>query len=190
MESPVAVPHEAPPVDPARIYAIERPDSALLALYAIRAVVFTGAVFFPLVIVPLLLKYFTLRYRFDEHGVAISWGYFFRRETFLTYVRIQDIHLTRSFLERWLGIGTVEIQTASANAAATESLVGLRDDEAVRDFLYQRMRGHEQAAAAPKVEHTAEQAIDLLTQIRDQLRSAREGLAPSPAPAPPETPPT
>jgi putative membrane protein len=32
----------------------------------------------------------------------------------LTYARIQDIHVTRNIFERWLGIGTVQIQTASA----------------------------------------------------------------------------
>jgi membrane protein YdbS with pleckstrin-like domain len=179
MDTPQGV---APPVDPARVHAITGPARALLALYLIRAgfaSMFTLFIAFPFAIAPLLIRYWTLRYRFEEDAVVINWGLLFRRETIVPYGRIQDIHLTRSFLERWLGIGTVEIQTASSTRGAAESLVGLKDDEIVRDFLYQRMRGTEtlaHALPAPTADAAVEDPRALLTAIRDELRAARTAV--------------
>lgn len=174
---PTAEPVEAPPVDAERVYAITRPDRALFTLSILRAA--QGGPFALLLIVPFLIKFYTLRYRFDAEAVSMSWGFVNRQETFVPYARIQDIHLTRTLLERWLGIGTVEIQTASSTSGAEESLVGLRDYEVVRDFLYQRMRGHDAAAkpaAAATAPATNADALAALVAIRDELRATRQAL--------------
>jgi putative membrane protein len=159
----------APRVDLGRVHAIDRPDRALLVLYAIRSLLYSAFLAF----IPLYFRYHSLRYRFDEHGVAITWGILFRTDTFLTYQKIQDIHLTRSWLERLLGIGTVEIQTASSTRGAVESLVGLRDFELVRDFLYQSMRGHEadESARTPDAD-----PLEVLVAIRDEIRGLRSDV--------------
>ena len=86
---------------------ITRPHSRLLKYYFLISL-FAGPAF-PLAFLPLLFKYETLRYRFDESGVSMSWGILFRRETYLTYRRIQDIHLTRNIVQRWMGLATVSI---------------------------------------------------------------------------------
>ena len=65
---------------------------------------------------PLYFKYHTLRYKFDDEGIGMSWGVFWRREIHLTYARIQDIHLSRGLFERWLGLATIQVQTASGNS--------------------------------------------------------------------------
>ncbi|MGH7461422.1 MAG: PH domain-containing protein [Longimicrobiales bacterium] len=116
-----------------------RPRRALLFYYLLQSII-TG----PGIIVLLPLRYFrfrTLRYRFDPDGVTMRWGILFRREVSLTYARIQDIHLVSNLIERWLGLGRVQIQTASGNAAAEMTIEGLADYERVRDELYVRMRG-------------------------------------------------
>jgi putative membrane protein len=120
-------------------FAITRPAPVLLAYYALVSLV-TGPAF-PLVLLPLFCKYVTLRYRFDEKGISMSYGVLFRRETLLTYRRIQDIHLTHNIVQRWLGLATVSIQTASGAAGAEMAIEGILEAEALRDFLYQRMRG-------------------------------------------------
>ncbi|MCZ6643108.1 MAG: PH domain-containing protein, partial [Gammaproteobacteria bacterium] len=90
---------------------ITRPDSSLLVYYFIVSL---GAlVAFPFVFVPLFVRFKTLRYEFGDEGVAMSWGLLFRREVYLTYRRVQDIHVTRNILERWMGLAKVPIQTAS-----------------------------------------------------------------------------
>ena len=50
---------------------------------------------------------------FDEEGISVRWGILFRREINLTYARIQDIHLRSNFIERWLNLARIEVQTAS-----------------------------------------------------------------------------
>ncbi len=172
-------------VDPAPIRAITRPASALLTVYVLRTLAvtsFTGFTLFPLAIVPLLIRYYTLRYRFEDDAIVINWGLISRQETIVPYARIQDIHLTRSLLERWFGIGTVEIQTASSSRGAAESIVGLEHDELVRDFLYQRMRGNEPAPARPvapaqpDARPQPDDPRELLVAIRDELRAARTAV--------------
>ena len=167
------------PVDETEILAITRPHPRLLTLYFVRCLGATVA--FPIAFLPCYLRYLTLRYRFDNEGVAVSWGYFFRKETYLTYTRIQDIHVTRGIIERWLGLGTVEIQTAAGSSQAEEAIVGVTQFDAVRNFLYARMRGHELQAAGGQTSPAAtagDESLDsLLRDIRDELRGIHESLA-------------
>lgn len=160
--------------DPA---AITRPDPALMKYYIIVALLTTAGFLF--VIWPLLFKYRTLKYRFDDKGVSMSWGVLFHREIYLTYRRIQDIHVTRNFIHRWLGLSAVAVQTASGSSGAEMTIEGIRDPEALRDFLYHQMRGARgevddksdqpvQPGAKP-----ADDALSLLREIRDDLRRLR-----------------
>src|SRR5688500_19437055 len=111
--------------------------------------------FLPMMPFFLLLFYFrydTMRFQFDEEGISMRWGILFRREITLTYARIQDIHLTSNVVERWLRLAKIQIQTASASAAAEMTLEGLHEFELVRDFLYSKMRGVRGAVSTQPVE--------------------------------------
>ena len=74
----------------------------------------------------------------------------FRREIYLTYKRIQDIHVKRNVIERWLDIGTVEVQTASGSSSAELAIEGMEHFAEVRDYLYGRMRGFAGGASRPR----------------------------------------
>ena len=113
-----------------------------------------------------------MRYCFDDEGVSMRWGLLFRREVYLTYRRVQDIHVTRNIIERWMGLAKVPIQTASGTSGATMTIEGIRNPELLRDYLYERMRG-----ARELREDTArpeDEALALLREIRDELRSRQE----------------
>lgn len=162
-------------MDKARIFALERPHEKLLTLYLIRSLItllFTG----PLVVfvAPVLyFRYQTMRYRFDEEGVSMSWGLLFRREVNLTYARIQDIHLQSGIVQRYLGLADIQIQTASGSASAEMTIEGLLEFEAIRDFLYQKMRGTRgEQEGAQEAGGTAA----ALAEVRDELRGARLAL--------------
>jgi uncharacterized membrane protein YdbT with pleckstrin-like domain len=129
-----------------------------------------GCFLFPLLLVPLFFRYETLRYRFDDEGVFMSYGILFRREMQLTYARMQDIHLSQNILERWLNIGTVTIQTAGSGSASNMAITGVRHSELIRDYLYARMRGVREHKAEP----TGNDAV--LAEIRDALRDAAAAL--------------
>ncbi|MFG0256372.1 MAG: PH domain-containing protein [Phycisphaerales bacterium JB043] len=122
-----------------------------------------------------------MRYRFDDTGVSMSWGYFFHKEVRLSYRRLQDIHMTRNLLERWLGLAKVPIQTASGASGATMRIEGMSDPEGLRDFLYERMRGaRNQEEAGPDQEEEHNEITSLLLEIRDELRTRRStGDSPS-----------
>jgi putative membrane protein len=170
--------HEPAPPDPHTTfepYGITRPAPVLMTYYCLVSLV-AGPMFF-VALLPLWFKYLTLRYKFDDKGVSMSWGILFRREVLLTYRRIQDIHLTRNIVQRWLGLATVAVQTASGSAGAEMSIEGILEAEPLRDFLYAQMRGAkgmaDPAAAAPGPGPSApdggDEALTLLGEIRDAL---------------------
>jgi putative membrane protein len=153
----------------------------LLRYYVLMSLLAGPAFFVPLL--PLYFKYVTLRYHFDEKGISMSWGILWRREVLLTYRRIQDIHLTRNIVQRWLGLATVSIQTASGSASAEMSIEGILEAEALRDFLYAKMRGArgltDEAAGDKGAASPADEALTLLRDIRDSLAAlAARGASP------------
>lgn len=158
----------------AEVQAIERPVPALLAYYAIVSLL--GSVVFPIVLAVLYFRYHSLRYRFDDQGVSMQVGVLFRREMHVTYAKMQDIHLSRGLLERWLGIGTVRVQTAGAGAMGDLTIVGTRQAEAIRDYLYACMRGVRSPEAGAEVVTPASDAATLLRAIAVELERAREAL--------------
>ncbi len=178
-----------PPVSPAfDPRALERPDRSLLTYYAI--VCAFSLIAYPIVFLVHFFKYETLRYRFDDDGISLSWGFLFRRETNLTYRRIQDIHVTRNIIQRWMNLATVSIQTASGAASPEMRIEGVLEFDALRDFLYAQMRGAKSPTPpTPKPPHTSaspsqdsDEALTLLRDIRDSLavvlRRQRDGDTP------------
>ncbi len=171
-----------PSVDEAAILAIERPHANLWTYYALCCLVV-------LPLAPILLpvhwfRYHTMRYRFTAEGVSMSWGILFRRQVLLNYARIQDIHLQSNFVERWLGLARLLVQTASGNAAAEMTIEGLQEFEAVRDFPYSKMRGvkdaqHGPANAAPVAPGRGDDAelAATLREVAAELRELRQRLA-------------
>jgi len=168
-----------------RAAEVERPDGKLLVYYALASLVL-GPLFF-ILLIPLYFRFRTLRYEFGDDGISMRWGVLFRREIHLTYARIQDIHLRSNLVERWLGLGRLQIQTASGSSKAEMTLEGILEFEALRDFIYERMRGvsaHDavgnRGGAGQGVPNRAGESDDLnavLGQVAIELRAIRELLA-------------
>jgi putative membrane protein len=182
-------------VDDAAILAINRPEKALWTYYLLCCVALPPL--FPILILPMWFRYHTMRYKFTDEGISMSWGILFRREIILNYARIQDIHLQSNIVERWLGLARILVQTASGSASAEMTLEGISQFEAVRDFLYSRMRGvkdahhHAPAPAIPPVVAAAAGGLDAsgagelaatLREISRELRGIREALEAQPRP--------
>ena len=174
----------SPPVNDASILALERPHPNLFTYYWVLLLLFPPLL--PILILPVWFRYHTMRYRFTEEGISMRWGILFRKEIIVNYARIQDIHLRSNIIERWLGLARVLVQTASGNANAELTLEGLKEFEAVRDFLYSRMRGVTEAAGSP-ASHASSQTsagsdgdAELAAALRDvaeELRAVRSALA-------------
>jgi putative membrane protein len=180
-------PAKSAPFDPAAILAIDRPHPQLMTYYFVCCLLTVPL--FPILIIPHYFRYHTMRYKFDTEGVSMRWGILFRREVILNYSRIQDIHLQSNFIERWLGLGRVLIQTASGSATAEMTIEGLLEFEALRDFLYAKMRGaKEKSAHATGVSTvplsggamldatTAAELVTTLRAVSEEVRALREAI--------------
>ncbi|MEE4273118.1 MAG: PH domain-containing protein [Thermoanaerobaculales bacterium] len=170
---------ETASLTPDEIFAIERPDSSLMSYYVVASL--AAGPFFPFVLLPLYFRYHTMRYRFSDEGVSMRWGILFRKEINLTFARIQDIHLMSNFVERWLGLARIQIQTASGSAKAEMTIEGITDARALRDFLYERMRGAKgldvprpaPAASGTRAAAAPDEAAGLLREAAAELRALR-----------------
>ncbi len=171
---------QTPPFDPA---TTTRPIGALLRYYTIVSLM--TVIGFPFVFLPMYFKYRSLRYKFDDQGVSMSWGILFKREVYLTYRRIQDIHVSRGIIQRWLGLATVSVQTASGSAGAEMSIEGIGNPEGLRDYLYSRMRGskeepktneagQQEGTLAGADQGASDEALVLLNEILGQVKALRE----------------
>lgn len=189
-QSPLNITPVHPPAHDSAIFAIERPHANLWTYYLLTALVIPPL--FPFLVLPLWFRYHTMRYKFTPEGISMSWGILFRREVIVNYARIQDIHLRSNFVERWLGLARVLVQTASGNATAELTIEGLREFEALRDFLYSRMRGVKDhpapspthAAAASTSAPSAPPPDELAAALREtaaELRALREEIARRPS---------
>lgn len=173
--------------DEREIFALERPEPSLRVYYVLSSLLLGPFFFF--LLIPFYFRYKTLRYRFDNEGVSMRWGILFRREINLTYARIQDIHLESNIVERWLGLARIQVQTASGSAKAEMTIEGLSNTDALREFLYTRMRGGSRAsttvsdsasAVVPTEGTPAADDAELATALRaiaDEVRALRHELA-------------
>ncbi len=156
----------------AAVLAIEKPHKDLWTYYLIASLAFLFL--FPIAAVVLRFKFQTLRYRFTDEGISMSWGILFRRETIINYARIQDIHLRSNLIERWLGLARVLVQTASGNAGAEMTIEGVKEFELVRDFLYSRMRGVVDQPKAARPDKESAGSEDLAAALREVAAELRE----------------
>lgn len=164
----------------------DRPDRSLLTYYMVMGL-FAGPLY-PLAVIPMWIRYATLRYKFDEEGISMCWGFLFRREIYLTYKRIQDIHLTRNIVQRWMNLATISVQTASGKSEAEMSIEGFLEAESLRDFLYGKMRGaknHEstvaptsmvEAGSSSSISSPQAAVTDRATQALIDIRDAMQKL--------------
>lgn len=168
------------------------PDASLLRYYTLSSLLL-GPFFF-ILLLPRYFRYRTLRYEVDAEGITMRWGILFRREISLTYSRIQDIHLSSNVLERWLGLAKIQVQTASGSSGAEMTIEGLHAFEAMRDFLYSRMRGARDHFHGPPAREVALTGISapselagVLHEIAAEVRAIREIVSSPGDGSPPES---
>ncbi len=154
-----------------------RPHANLLKYYVLESLLL-GPFFF-VALIPRFLRFRTLRYHWDNEGITARWGVLFRREISLDFERIQDIHLRSNAVERWLGLAKVQVQTASGSSKAEMTIEGLQDFQAVRDFLYARMRGVRRGDAKPVSREpvASDAVVNALRETAAELRALRREMA-------------
>ena len=80
-----------------------------------------------------------------------------------------------------MGLASVAIQTASGSAKPEMTIEGILQVDALRDFLYSKMRGARGEATPESTEpEPADEALQLLHEIRDGLAGLRAAAAARP----------
>lgn len=69
------------------------------------------------------LIYQNFTYELTDSDIVIREGVITRKTTVIPYGRIQDIRTERTLIERFLGLATLEIETAGSSKVASETLI-------------------------------------------------------------------
>jgi uncharacterized membrane protein YdbT with pleckstrin-like domain len=127
--------------------------------------------------------YRSLSYEIHEDGVIVRVGILTRSVKHVPYRTVTNMTVRRGVLDRWLGLGSLDIQTAgiSGSSKAEQSLVGLENTDEVYALVaaaLRRFRGAMAPTAAGE-EGEAKQAPsadETLTALLGEVRAIRQIL--------------
>ena len=99
-------------------------------------IIFTGSV-----LVYSYLRIILFRYCIDEDEVIVEQGVLAKSYDSILYSRIQNVNIERSWIERILGLSTVNIQTAGSTTGAEAAIPGIRKTRAeqVRERIFDKI---------------------------------------------------
>ncbi len=115
--------------------------------------------------------YRSLRYEVQDDEVVVHVGIWTQSVKHVPYRTVTNLTAKRDILDRWLGTGTLNIQTAGMSGTenkAEQSLVGLADVQAVYALVAGQLRRFRGAMgpAAAEVEATPGEPGELLDEVR------------------------
>ena len=133
--------------------------------------------------VPLMLwsgpYYRSLAYEIGDEQVIVRQGVLTRAVKHVPYRTVTNITVKRGVLDRWLGLGTLEIQTAgiSGNQQAEQSLAGLPDADEVYERVAGQLRRFRGGMAPTQAEAEALSGTDeTLAALLAEVRAIRKAL--------------
>ena len=125
----------------------------------------------------------SLRYEIREDEVIVHAGVLTRSVKHVPYRTVTNLTVRRGVLDRWLGLGSLDIQTAgiSGTSKAEQSLVGLENADEVYALVaaaLHRFRGAMAPTAAGEEGETqqAPPADETLTALLSEVRAIRQVL--------------
>ncbi|MGA9350689.1 MAG: PH domain-containing protein [Anaerolineae bacterium] len=125
--------------------------------------------------------YRSLSYEIQDDEVIVHVGIWTKSVKHVPYRTVTNLTVKRDILDRWLGLGTLNIQTAgmSGQTGAEESLVGLPNVQEVYEIVVtelRRFRGGMAPTAAGVEGEPAEALADALSAILTEVRAIRQAL--------------
>jgi len=125
--------------------------------------------------------YRSLSYEVQDDEVIVRAGIWTKSVKHVPYRTVTNLTVKRDILDRWLGIGTLNIQTAgmSGTTGAEERLVGLTDVQEVYEIVVtelRRFRGGMSPTAAEAEGEPAITSTDALSAILTEVRAIRQAL--------------
>jgi membrane protein YdbS with pleckstrin-like domain len=123
--------------------------------------------------------YRSLSYEIGDDQVIVRQGVLTRAVKHVPYRTVTNITVKRGLIDRWLGLGTLEIQTAgiSGTQQAEQSLAGLTDPDEVYDLVVAQLHRFRGGMAPTQAEMEAPgNANETLAALLAEVRAIREGL--------------
>ena len=125
--------------------------------------------------------YRSLRYEVQDDEVVVNVGIWTKSVKHVPYRTVTNLQVKRDIVDRWLGIGTLNIQTAgmSGQKGAEERLVGLSDVQEVYEVVVQELRRFRGGMAPTQADVDADPAVTQqgsLGEILAEVRAIRKSL--------------
>jgi len=123
--------------------------------------------------------YRSLSYEIGDEQVIVRQGVLTRAVKHVPYRTVTNITVKRGLLDRWLGLGTLEIQTAgmSGTQQAEQSLAGLTDPQQVYDRVVAQLGRFRGGMAPTQAGAEATGSTDeTLAALLAEVRAIREAL--------------
>jgi putative membrane protein len=125
--------------------------------------------------------YRSLSYEIQDDEVIVRVGIWTKSVKHVPYRTMTNLTVKRDILDRWLGLGTLNIQTAgmSGTTGAEESLVGLTNVQEIYETVVtelHRFRGSMSPTAAGVEGEPAVSATDTLSAILSEIRAIRRAM--------------
>jgi putative membrane protein len=125
--------------------------------------------------------YRSLRYEVQDDEVLVNVGIWTKSVKHVPYRTVTNMEVKRDVVDRWLGIGTLNIQTAgmSGQTGAEERLVGLSNVQEVYESVAKELRRFRGGMAPTQADVEAEPAVaspDGLGEILVEVRAIRKSL--------------
>ena len=125
--------------------------------------------------------YRSLRYEVQDDEVVVNAGIWTKSVKHVPYRTVTNMEVKRDVVDRWLGIGTLNIQTAgmSGQKGAEERLVGLSNVQEVYEAVVGELRRFRGGMAPTQADVEVEPAVALpdgLGDILAEVRAIRKSL--------------
>jgi uncharacterized membrane protein YdbT with pleckstrin-like domain len=125
--------------------------------------------------------YRSLRYEVQDDEVVVNVGIWTKSVKHVPYRTVTNLQVKRDVVDRWLGIGTLNIQTAgmSGQTGAEERLVGLSGVQEVYESVAEELRRFRGGMAPTQADVELEPAVAQpggLGEILAEVRAIRRAL--------------
>jgi putative membrane protein len=123
--------------------------------------------------------YRSLSYEIGDEQVIVRQGVLTHAVKHVPFRTVTHLTVKRGLIDRWLGLGTLEIQTAgvSGTQQAEQSLVGLADPDEVYDLVVGQLSRFRGAMAPTQAEiEVPGSADETLAALLVEVRAIREAL--------------
>jgi len=125
------------------------------------------------------LWFTNLRYFIEDERLVVKKGILTKKNISIPYSAITDFTLNRSLYDRWLGIGSLFVQTAGQNPQSTVhegKLEGLVEFDSIHADLRARVKAHRGGQTVTPAAASADNEGEILQSILEEVKKINRKL--------------